>query len=148
MTDKNADVVLTVVLTTAAEYSTLWEEKAKAATGNDYSHRMMKAQTLAMADLCALLAERNELQKQTLDAMTEQTGEMQVRNSIALDALNLERERWQDSTDTGRLAARMLASQTRMPEVMALWNREHPLQPIEARVTDASGRTVPTGIKC
>ena len=31
MTDKNADVVLTVVLTTAAEYSTLWEEKAKAA---------------------------------------------------------------------------------------------------------------------
>ena len=110
MTDKNADVVLTVVLTTAAEYSTLWEEKAKAATGNDYSHRMMKAQTLAMADLCALLAERNELQKQTLDAMTEQTGEMKVRSSIALDALNLEKERWAESQDTGRLAAKMLAA--------------------------------------
>ena len=143
MTDKNADIVLT----TAAEYLTLWQGKAKT-IGSDNEARNLLIVTHALSELCALLAERNELQKQTLDAMTEQTGEMQVRSSIALDALNLERERWQDSTDTGRLAARMLASQTRMPEVMALWNREHPLQRIEARLTDASGRTVPTGIKC
>ena len=70
-------------------------------------------------------------------------------NAIALESLELEKEKWADSQDIGRMAAKILAAQTRIPEVVALWNREHPLahERLEPVRVMPNGQIVPEGIK-
>jgi hypothetical protein len=110
------------ILTAPQEFVTLWRGKCQ---GHAADSQIQMTLIFALAELCAL---------------------MQERNAIAREDLQWRRQKQEESEDPGRIAARMLAAQVRIPEVVALWNEHHPLVHERIDVVQ-NGKIVPQGIK-
>lgn len=105
-------------------------------------------------ELLCQLAEHNELQRQMTDSICDQTEELAEGNRLLNEqvefqrrALEMQLNAVQEANDPHLQAAFRIAMATGMQEVIALWNREHPLQAIRIQRGDPRQPPVPEGIK-
>jgi len=79
---------------------------------------------LLRIELVAQLAEANALAARHNELLDEQVG-------YQTETLRLQLQAVAEENDPGLQAARQVAMATHIPEVVALWNHEHPLNPIQ-----------------